>query len=340
MHLEAQPSGDSLLLPKGWNGDGIIARVSSPEVAEQLEALGRPVVNISSIKLEGVNYPRVITSPISEAKLAFDTFNTRGFRNFAYVGDLSKGYVQTEYQAYRSHLQENGKQLHTFDLSTDRSLGDWLIALPKPVGLYCWGAYLGHEIIDTCKLVEVNVPNDVAVLGANYDRLMSEASYPAQAGILMDSLQIGRTAARILDEMMQGKEPEKLEWHLEPLGIVEKLSIDAMAVADQRMANVMRFLNENALGPITVDDVLAKNPMARRTLERKFRQTFGCSIVEHIRQIRVNHARKLLASSDLPITEIADRCGLSSYNYLNRIFKGATGLSPSQYRAQSQLQEV
>ncbi|WOO43697.1 DNA-binding transcriptional regulator [Rubellicoccus peritrichatus] len=339
MHLEPQPSRDALLLPKGWSGDGIIARVSSPQVADQLQSLGKPVVNISSIKLEGVDYPRVISSPVSVAQLAYDTFRIRGFNNFGYVGDLSFGFVQTEYQAYQSVIDDAGCKLYCFDLSKNHSIEDWLAALPKPMGIFCWGPSLGHLVIDSCNLINVNVPNDIAVLGANYDKLLSEASYPSQAGILMDSKQIGRTAARMLDDMIHGRPLEKRDWRLEPLGIIEKLSIDTLAVNDDRMSKVMRYLNEHAFEPISVTDVIKHNPMSRRTLERKFRLTFGCSIVDHIRQLRINHARKLLASSDLPITEISEICGFSSYNYLNRIFKMSTGLSPSQYRIQSQLQE-
>ncbi|ADE53850.1 xylose operon transcription regulator XylR [Coraliomargarita akajimensis] len=339
MHLEPQPSRDSLLLPKGWEGDGIIARVSSPQVAAELKALNKPVVNISSIKIEGVNYPRVISSPKSLANLAYDTFRIRGFRNLAYVGDLSFGFVQADYGAYEKVVNDAGRKLYCFDLSKNHSLEDWLAALPKPIGVLCWGPSLGHQVIDSCNLMNLNVPGDVAVLGSNYDKLLSEASYPAQAGILMDSKQIGRTAAGILDDMMHGRPLEKSDWWLEPLGIMEKLSIDTFSVNDERMAKVMRYLTEHAFERITVTDVLKHNPMSRRTLERKFRQTFGCSIVDHIRQLRINHARELLATSDMPITEISDVCGFSSYNYLNRTFKQATGLSPSQYRIQSQLQE-
>jgi LacI family transcriptional regulator len=145
------------------------------------------------------------------------------------------------------------------------------------------------------------------------------------------------TAAFILDNMMHGKKPKKMNWNLEPLGIVEKLSIDTLAVEDPRMAKVMHFLKDHALEPISVPDVLKANPMARRSLERKFQQLFGCSVVEQIRQLRINHARKLLTETDQPITWIAEQCCFTSYNYLNRIFKQCTGLSPSQYRAQYRL---
>lgn len=340
IHLEPQPRDDQLHLPENWQGQGIIARVSTKEMAKQLDALKTPVVNISSVQLKDVHYPKVITAPESEARLAYDTFRSRGFNHFAYAGDLRQSYVAGHFQAYEKELRDAGVTPLPFNPKTDGSLGEWLKQLPKPVGVYCWGPSLGHQVIDACLDSDLNVPHDVAVLGSNYDELLSESSYPPQAGIRMNAEQIGLTAASILDGMMHGKTPKRLEWRMEPKGVVEKLSIDTLAVKDPRMAAVMRYLNKHSLEPITVDDVLKANPMARRSLERKFRQLFGCSVVEQIRQLRINHARLLLADTDEPITLIADECGLSSYNYLNRIFKSATGLSPSQYRAQCRAQNT
>jgi LacI family transcriptional regulator len=80
--------------------------------------------------------------------------------------------------------------------------------------------------------------------------------------------------------------------------------------------------------------------MARRSLERKFRQTFGLSVVDRIRQIRVNEARLLLAGTSDPITLIAEKCGFSSYTYMGRVFQEETGMTPSDYRAQFRARKL
>lgn len=334
IHLEAQPRDDKLHLPKNWKGDGIIARISTEKLGEQLDATGAKIVNISSIHLKNNHWPRVITGADSEARMAFDALRSRGFRQFAYAGDTRLVYVNSLCRAFEKTVTEAGSRLHISPPEPEK-LAEWLHDLPKPVALYCWGPSLGHEIIDSCLNEGIRVPHDVAVLGSNYDELLSEASYPPQAGIRMATDQIGISAASILDGMMRGKQPKKLDWILEPLGVVEKRSIDTLAVEDPRMAKVMRFLHEHALEPISVPDVLRANPMARRTLERKFHLLFGCSIVEQIHRLRINHARTLLSETDDPITLIAEKSCFSSYNYLNRIFKQVTGMSPSQYRAQA-----
>ena len=333
IHLEAQPRDDKLHLPKNWKGDGVIARISTEKLGEQLDAIGAKIVNISSIQLKNDHWPRVITGADSEARMAFDALRSRGFRQFAYAGDTRLLYINDLCRAFENTVAAEGSRLHISPPEPEK-LTQWLLELPKPVAVFCWGPSLGHQIIDSCMNAGIRVPHDIAVLGSDYDELLSEASYPPQAGIRMAADQIGITAASILDGMMRGKQPKKLNWILEPLGVVEKRSIDTLAVEDPRMANVMRFLHEHALEPISVPDVLKANPMARRSLERKFHLLYGCSIIEQIHRLRVNHARSLLSETDDPVTLIAEKCCFSSYNYLNRIFKQLTGLSPSQYRAQ------
>jgi len=75
--------------------------------------------------------------------------------------------------------------------------------------------------------------------------------------------------------------------------------------------------------------------MARRSLERKFRQEFGRSIVKLIRQVRVDKLRMLLANTDEPITILAEQCGFSSYKYMGRVFQKVTGMYPRDFRAQN-----
>lgn len=334
IHLEPQSRDDKLHLPKYWRGDGIIARVSTDRMAGQLDQLRTAVVNISAIPLQRAYYPRVVTSPDSEAKLAFGVLRSRGFRQFAYAGDVTLNHVANHFCAFERILKKEGYAPQLYCPKTSGPLGEWLKGLPRPIAVYCWETEIGHKIIDTCLALEISVPHDVAVLGSTYDELLSEASYPPQAGILMATEQIGRTAAMILDGMMKGEKSKKKEWHIMPLGVMERLSIDALAVDDDRMARVMAYLRKHALEPITVPDVLKANPMARRSLERKFQRCFGCSVVEQIQRLRIQHARALLAETEAPMSAIAEQCCFSSYNYLHRIFKQSTGLSPSQYRAQ------
>ena len=336
-HIHIKPHGrtSKLNLPEEFHSDGLIARISSPEMVQQINALKIPVVNLSGIRFADCPCPRVISPVPPTVKLVVDLFRSKGFRNFAFAGPLEKKQTRGYLKEYKEQLACFGAECHVKDPPAEQQLVPWLEALPKPVAILCRGSVLGHEIIDACFTAGIKVPSDIAVLGTDYDELLSEASHPPLAGVRIATRQIGMTAAAVLDGMMKGRPPEKKEWEIAPLGIAERLSVDTFAVEDQRMAAVMRFLHQHALEPITVEDVLHANPMSRRTLERKFHLLFGCTIVEQIRHFRINRVRTLLAETDEPITLISEKCGFSSYNYLNRVFRSETGRSPSQYRKES-----
>ena len=60
----------------------------------------------------------------------------------------------------------------------------------------------------------------------------------------------------------------------------------------------------------------------------------GKTLVELITDLRMELAQKLLAQKELPVKEIAGRCGYSDQFYFSRIFKKQTGLSPKEYRGE------
>ena len=342
-HIHVEPRGpdEAPEIPSHWKADGAIARVGNNDFALRLKKLGIPVVNVSSIKLPDADFPRVTTSSESVCRMAADHFKVRGFFNYGYIGNLEQSYVHGQYDAFVKELASRGRTCSACSHSGGREeILKWLKGLPKPVGILCWGPRIGRLVIDTCLEAGIPVPHDVAVLGADYDELQSEASHPAQSGIRMASEQIGLMAAATLDRMMHGLAPEQLYQAVTSGAVVAKPSSDTLAIGDPNMVRVMRFIQSRFREPIGVPEILASVPMARRSLERKFRQTFGLSVVDRIRQIRVNEARLLLAGTNDPVTLIAEKCGFSSYTYMGRVFQEDTGMTPSDYRAQFRARRI
>lgn len=67
-------------------------------------------------------------------------------------------------------------------------------------------------------------------------------------------------------------------------------------------------------------------------LTRAFRQQYHCTIGDYVRQLRVEHASRLLSSSDLPLSQIALDAGFADQSHFNRTFKGITGMTPTEFR--------
>lgn len=73
--------------------------------------------------------------------------------------------------------------------------------------------------------------------------------------------------------------------------------------------------------------------IGRTQLYKLSKQMYGCGIAEHIRDLRMELARKLLKDrSNATIDEIAGLCGYSDYNYFISVFSRENGQTPGAFR--------
>ncbi|MDZ8120509.1 AraC family transcriptional regulator [Pontiella agarivorans] len=324
-------------LPADWEGHGVIGRIISPSLAEELKQRKIPAVSVEDSYLEGYTFPYVRTDDSISTAMAADFFIERGFKNLAFAAPDYLANVSWYAEEYRRVLHTRGFQCPGFfstrhERNLQEKLTHWLAELPKPVGILAYAEGIGRQIIEACRTAGVKVPHDVAVLSGSYDELMCYACNPPLSGILLPTEQIGYKAAKLLHRMMLGEDVPHKTTFLPPLGIREHLSTDTLAVDDPALVPLVNYLKAHAFEPLTMDDILKSIPMSRRTLERRFQKAFGRTPFDEIRQIRINHARKLLVETDKPLQIIAEECGYTTYNYLAQVFKQVTGCSPSTYR--------
>ena len=72
--------------------------------------------------------------------------------------------------------------------------------------------------------------------------------------------------------------------------------------------------------------------MSKASLYRRFKETLDKTPGEFIRSIRLEHAAKLLRTTQLTVSEIMFRCGFSNKSYFYREFLKQYGYSPKDYR--------
>ncbi|MBQ8342227.1 MAG: helix-turn-helix transcriptional regulator [Clostridia bacterium] len=68
-------------------------------------------------------------------------------------------------------------------------------------------------------------------------------------------------------------------------------------------------------------------------LTTALRRATGKTLTDHIRDARIEQAKKLLRYSELSIKEIAHRCGFSDEKYFSKVFRVVTATTPGKYRA-------
>lgn len=84
--------------------------------------------------------------------------------------------------------------------------------------------------------------------------------------------------------------------------------------------------------PLPLADLARHAGMSRRTFTRRFRAEVGLSPGQWLTQQRVDLARQLLESSDLPVSRVAERAGFGTDAALRQNLHAAIGVPPGAYR--------
>ncbi len=285
--VHARGQDEAQRLPPGWRGDGIIARISDRHVARHVAAARVPVVNVSGIELRGVDCCRVTTDLRTAGRLAAEHLLGLALKNFAYGALPRLLYVWHQYQGFADTLCQAGYPgpsyyRPSFESDTqkgwaaqERELAQWLKTLPKPVGMFTWATTLGRRLIDIAPQIGLRVPEDAAILGGDYDELLSETCIPSLSGISVPSHQVGYQAALHLDRLMRGEAAPAGPILIAPQGVVSRHSTDVLAIEDEDLAGAIRFIRDHAAEPIEVADVLQAVAISRRRLERGFEKRWA-----------------------------------------------------------------
>jgi AraC family transcriptional regulator len=99
------------------------------------------------------------------------------------------------------------------------------------------------------------------------------------------------------------------------------------------LARARELLHARFAEPLTLDEVARAVNVHPVHLARVFRQRQHCTVGEYLRHLRVEFARRQLASTDLPLCEIALLAGFCSQSHLSTTFKLNTGMTPTEYRS-------
>ncbi|GAA3449519.1 GlxA family transcriptional regulator [Dactylosporangium matsuzakiense] len=102
--------------------------------------------------------------------------------------------------------------------------------------------------------------------------------------------------------------------------------------ADATLAATRSWAAERLDAPLSLQDLAAHANMSVRTFTRRFREETGVSPARWLLQRRVDHARALLESTDLPVEVVARRSGLGTAAGLRQHLQATIGVAPSAYR--------
>jgi AraC-like DNA-binding protein len=107
-----------------------------------------------------------------------------------------------------------------------------------------------------------------------------------------------------------------------------------------RLGRVIGYLQQHYQDRLSLDLMAEVGEMFRRSLTREFRRAMGCSPIEYLIRLRINHAAALIRESDANLTDIAFEVGFTDSNYFARQFRTITGCSPRELRRRTASAKV
>lgn len=102
--------------------------------------------------------------------------------------------------------------------------------------------------------------------------------------------------------------------------------------ADSVVRHAEAWLAKNFREPHAVAAVVAEAGIPERTLKRRFKAATGSTLIDHVQNLRVEEAKRLLETELLAADEIAAAVGYENSAFYRRLFKRCTGLTPGAYR--------
>ena len=298
------------------------------------KSLGIPIVLYQRDE-RGHGFPIVKCGNDAVGKMAADFFKRYDDLHFSCCG--FRGIVWSA-ERIEAFSEEIGERLVPGITISDNgedweALGNWLLSLPKPTGIFCCNDMNAKTLVDTCNSLGLKVPEEISVLGVDDDTFLCNITSPSISTIQLDFEGIGyRVGKFISDAVRSGICEEQLILHY-PIRIVERDSTTRLQNADINIEKVIDYMDRHFSEGIGISDAIRDIPLSRRSVEQRFVQIFkGKTMHRYLMELKVEKMKELLVKTDLPIFNIALMSGFRENANINRAFRSIAGCSPKEYR--------
>jgi len=332
---------------------GLIAAIETPELVEAVNRIRMPVVNVGGT-IGGLKFPWVGVDNDAAGALAAEHFIGAGLCHFGFIGHRIHKYSVEREEGFRKAINDAGFSLELYrarktrpfpldasECFLDRGVKDWLLKLPKPIGILAPTDYWGLELSDTCREIGISVPEQVSIVGVDNDEFYCKLSHPPLSSVEVSAEKIGYEAAELLDRILTNRNKgDDRSIAISPPHVCVRRSSEVLLVSDPAVASAMRFIRENSHQGLTAINVAQFVSTGKRTLERRFQGAIGAGIAQEIRRAQLEHGKRLLIETDFSISEVATRAGFSDVRHLATTFRREVMLTPTEYRRKFRLESA
>lgn len=106
---------------------------------------------------------------------------------------------------------------------------------------------------------------------------------------------------------------------------------------DPWLESILAFIRKNLTQSLTLDDLARHGKMSKFAFVRKFKRLCGRTPMEKLRLLRLDQARTLLLTTNLPVKAISPAVGIGDEYQLSKLFRSHFKLSPRDLRTRHKL---
>ena len=336
-----KPYGEKKAAFNDGDVDGLIAHINSKKEAKAFFSMNIPVI-IQCVHDKVEKHPTIVTDDAAIGQMAAQHLLGCGFSNFAFCGMENMYWSEGRRDSFRNTIKKQGHDVYVFTSKKQTTnttaaqelmmIARWLDSLPKPLAIMACNDDRGQDIVAACRLADLQIPEDVMVIGVDNDELICDLSDMPLSSIELASEKGGYEAAKLLDQLMAGRNVRQKKIVIRPSRVVTRRSTNFLAIDDLEIVASMRFIKDHASKVITVNDVVNAVSLSRRMLEIRFKKELRQSINDAIQAEHVKLSVQLLNETNLSMSTIAKRSGFSNSTYMGVIFKKIMGMTPLQFR--------
>ena len=338
-----------------WKPDGIYLNSLHDTSKSLLKSIPNVIAFESPDKRINMRFPRkTIFVGIDNRQIATEAFQLlarRGLEHFAYVHpyamseDVSHSPVRAE--TFMRMAEESGfyctecqREKHKTAnwVASMVALAAELSALPRPCGIMAYNDRVAREVIDACNYAKLRIPEQIQIIGVDNQEDICENIRPRLTSIEPDFFGVGRLAAQKMEELF-AKGQTQNHMMCGVLRIAERDTTRDLSGTARLVTSAEKLIHSYAcqgLPPspkgLTVPSLAAALHVSRSLLEMRFSKVREEGVAAAIRRRKLEEVCRMLKETNLPIGEIATRCGFPVPTHLNALFRRTFGTTLRAYR--------
>ena len=111
-----------------------------------------------------------------------------------------------------------------------------------------------------------------------------------------------------------------------------RIPVSQGAKAHKVISDAKKYIEQNSHKPITLEDISTVVHLSPIHFHNTFSKATGMSPHKYLISCRIEAAKKLLWDTEIPLSAVAEKTGFGCQQYLSKVFKKETGVSPATYR--------